>query len=55
MLTPRVVVVVLVPAMDNTQNVKYIFSLLAIACFQATQPANDGVDMKMHMSQTVAS
>ncbi len=53
MLTPRVVVVVLVPAMGDTKIIKYILSLLA--CFQAIKPAKDGVDVKMHMSQIVAS
>lgn len=55
MLTPRVTVVVLVPAMDDTKNIRYISSLLA--CFQALSllTQNDGADVKMHMSQTAGS
>jgi len=53
MLTPRVVVVVLVPAMVGIYNIKHV---LFIACTPLSLLIkNHDVDVQMCMSQTISS
>jgi heme/copper-type cytochrome/quinol oxidase subunit 3 len=53
MLTPRVVVVVLVPAMVGIYNIKHV---LFIACTPLSLLIkNHDVDVQMRMSQTISS